>query len=357
MAGLTWQAKSGLVAALVLVTAAAAVASARMLSTGGEEPASQPVVASLHGSGSTAQKGAMDAWIGEFHRVHPGLRVTYEANGSDAGIEDFIAGRSAFAGSDVPMTPDEQARADRRCGGRAEHLPMVVGPVAVAYNLTSMPSLRLSPATLTGIFDGGITRWDAPRIAADNRGHHLPGTRIHVFHRSGESGTTHNFTGFLRATGGWPHPPSRTWTGVGEGVTSSSGITQVLQHTKDSIGYVEYGFASSARLNTALVRNAAGQYVPLSPDSAGKALLGARVTGREGDLVLTFDHRGAVPGAYPIVQVTYEIICADDPDPLVRTFLGYTAGDAGQSYLALHGYAPLPQGLLAQVRRRLGTTT
>jgi len=232
---------------------------------------------------------------------------------------------------------------------------MVVGPVAVAYNLPSMPSLRLSPATLTGIFTGGVTRWNAREIAADNPGRRLPATRIHVFHRSGESGTTQNFTAFLRAAGGWPRPPSRTWTGAGQGVTSSSGMAQVLQHTQDSIGYVEYGFAGSARLSTALVRDAAGQYVALTPESATNAVQGA--TTGEGDLVLTFDHRRAVPGGYPIVQVTYEIVCAGVPDPLVRAFLDYTASDAGQSYLALHGYAPLPHDLLVQVRRRLGTTS
>ncbi|MEV4397246.1 phosphate ABC transporter substrate-binding protein PstS [Nonomuraea sp. NPDC049607] len=358
MARLTWTAKSVLVTVLVLVAGAAAAAGAVFLSMSSEDgSAPEPVVAWLRGSGSTSQKGAMDAWIGEFHRVHPELRVTYEPNGSDRGIEDFIAGRSAFAGSDVPMTPWEQARADRRCGGPAEHLPMVVSPVAVAYNVAAVPALRLSPATLTGIFTGRITKWNAREIAADNPGEGLPGTRIHVFHRSGQSGTTQNLTEFLRATGGWPHQPSRTWTGVGQGVTSSSGMTQVLQHTGDSIGYVEYGFASSALLNTADVRNAAGQFVTLSPESASKALQGATVANLPNGLVLSFDHLRAVPGAYPIVQVTYEIICAGRADPLVRTFLDYTAGDAGQSYLALYGYAPLPHDLLAQVRGRLGATS
>ncbi|MFI7691231.1 hypothetical protein ACIBQ6_19325 [Nonomuraea sp. NPDC049655] len=54
-------------------------------------------------------------------------------------------------------------------------------------------------------------------------------------------------------------------------MASSRGIADVLLHAKDSIRYVGYGFAGDVRLNTALVRNAAGQYVPLSPDNAGKA--------------------------------------------------------------------------------------
>ncbi|MGI5292835.1 phosphate ABC transporter substrate-binding protein PstS [Nonomuraea polychroma] len=352
MAKLTWTAWTALLAALTLAAIAAGVSGAAML-TSEEVPNSPPITAPASGSGSTAQKGAMNAWRAEFNRIHPDLRIDYQANGSGNGIRDFIAGTTAFAGSDVPMRPCEQAQADRRCGSRAVHLPMVVGPIALAYNLPTLPDLKLSPTTLTGIFSGQITRWDAPEIAADNRGRHLPHAGIRPFHRSDDSGTTHNFTTYLKTAGRWPHQPSRKWTGPGHGVAGSTGITEAIQHTEGSIGYMEYGFASNARLRTAKVRNTAGQFVALSPQSATKALAGARTVGENGDLVVEFDYLTKDKGAYPIVLVTYEIACSQNPDPVVRTFLRYTASDAGQSYLSLHGYAPLPQDLLAKVRARL----
>ncbi|MFC7586295.1 phosphate ABC transporter substrate-binding protein PstS [Nonomuraea antimicrobica] len=319
-------------------------------------PQTPPVVESISGSGSSAQQGAMDAWRADFQRIHPDLEVQYEPSGSDAGIRDFITGKTSFAGSDVAMRPDEQVRADRRCGSRAVHLPMVVGPIALAHNLQSVPNLRLSPATMSGIFSGRITRWDAPEIAAENHGASLPHTGIRVFHRSDESGTTHNFTTYLKAAGRWPYQPSRRWTGTGEGVTGSTGVTEAVQDTTDSIGYVEYDFASNAGLRTAHVRNAAGEFIPLSPQSATSALESARVVGGHGDLVLQFDYLTRTKGAYPIVLVTYEITCSRNSDPLVQAFLRYMAGDAGQSSLALYGYAPLPRDLLAQVRTQLGVT-
>ncbi|HEX4816347.1 MAG TPA: phosphate ABC transporter substrate-binding protein PstS [Nonomuraea sp.] len=355
MARSTWIAGSALTAAVALAASVAFVLGSMMVDSD-DAHESPPITRSIHASGSTAQKGAMDAWIAEFHRVHPELRVTYEANGSDAGIRDFVAGRTAFAGSDLPMSPHEQALADRRCGGGAMHLPMVVGPIALAYNLPSVSDLKLSPATLAGIFSGRITRWNAPEIAAENRGTHLPHAGIRAFHHSDASGTTHNFTAYLRAAGRWPHPPSRTWSGAGQGVTGSDGVAEAVQDTANSIGYVQYGFASNARLSTARIRNAAGHFVALSPDTASKALERARVVGRRDDLVVTFDYLAETGNAYPIVLVTYEITCSD-PDPLVQTFLTYTSSDAGQSYLALHGYAPLPQDLLVKVRARLGTTS
>jgi phosphate transport system substrate-binding protein len=340
----------------VAVTAGVAVMSGSVLLNPPDPVPSPPIVKSIRGSGSVAQEGAMDAWRAEFHQIYPQWRVNYEANGSGAGIRDFIAGRSAFAGSDVPLSPSEQALADRRCGGRSVHLPMVVRPITLAYNVPSVPNLKLSPTTLAGIFSGRITRWDHPEIAADNRGSRLPRTGIHPFHRADDTGTNYHFTSFLKAAGHWPHHPSSRWTGSGHGVTGAREITEAVRDTEHSIGYVEHRFAGNAGLSTVKVRNARGQFVSLSPESASKALEGARIVGRGDDLVVAFDHRTKAHGSYPIVTITYEITCSK-PDPLVRAFLNYTASAAGQSYLALHGYAPLPHDLLAKVRTRLGSTS
>ncbi|MEU7838445.1 MULTISPECIES: phosphate ABC transporter substrate-binding protein PstS [unclassified Nonomuraea] len=356
MEKLTGIIRAALLVALTLAASAVGLTGTALL-TRDEAPPSLPITASISGSGSSAQKGAMDAWRADFQGLHPDLRVDYNANGSGAGIRDFITGATAFAGSDVAMHPDEQLRADRRCHSRAIHLPMVVGPIALAYNLPSTPELKLSPTTLTGIFSGRITRWDAAQIAADNRGANLPGTGIRLFHRSDDSGTTYNFTAYLKEAGRWPYEPSRKFADTGQGVTGSAGITEAIGRTEGSIGYVEYAYAGDAALRTAKIRNAAGQFVALSPQSATKALEGARIAGHNGDLIVTFDYLTKNKDAYPIILVTYEIICSRSSDPLVRTFLDYTASDAGQSYLSLYGYAPLPHDLLAKVRTQLGVTT
>jgi phosphate transport system substrate-binding protein len=356
MEKLTGIVRAALFVALTLAASAVGLGGTAIL-TRDETPPRLPITASISGSGSSAQKGAMDAWRVDFHWLHPGLRVDYNANGSGAGIRDFITGVTAFAGSDVAMQPTEQLLADRRCRSRAVHLPMVVGPIALAYHLSFSPDLKLSPTTLTGIFSGRITRWDAAEIAADNRGADLPHTGIRLFHRSDDSGTTYNFTAYLKAAGRWPYEPSRKFSLTGQGVTGSAGITEAIQRTEGSIGYVEYAFASDAGLRTADIRNASGQFVTLSPQSATKALEGARITGHNGDLIVTFDYLAKNKDAYPIVLITYEIVCSQNSDPLVRTFLSYTAGNAGQSYLSLYGYAPLPHDLLAKVRARLGVTT
>ncbi|WP_214317591.1 phosphate ABC transporter substrate-binding protein PstS [Nonomuraea sediminis] len=314
--------------------------------------------ATIIGSGSTAQLGAIDAWRAGYARTVPGARIIYRANGSDNGIRDFIRGDTAFAGSDVAMNREQKAQADKRCAGRALHLPMVVGPIAVIYNLPAITALRLSPTTLTGIFSGKITTWADPAIARENPGVNLPHTGIRVFHRSNGSGTSKNLTRTLRAMGGWPYKPSTHWSAPGgEDVQGSAEMTDSVSRTEGAIGYVEYGYASGAGLRTAKIRNAAGEYVALSPESASRSLSGAEVAGTGGDLTVKVDPTVKRWGAYPIVLLTYEIVCDKGSPALLRGFLRYIASDAGQSNLSLLGYAPLPPELLAKVRASLATMT
>ncbi len=314
--------------------------------------------ATIIGSGSTAQLGAMEAWRAGYAMTVPGARIIYRANGSDNGIRDFIRGDTAFAGSDVAMSPEQKAQVYKRCAGRALQLPMVVGPIAVIYNLPAITELRLSPTTLTGIFSGKILTWADPAIARENPGADLPHRGIRLFHRSDGSGTSKNLTRTLRAMDGWPYKPSMHWPARGgEGVQGSAEMTDSVSHTEDSIGYVEYGYASGAGLRTAKIRNAAGEYVALSPESASRSLSGAEVAGTDGDLTVKIDPTVKRRGAYPIVLLTYEIACDRGSPALLRGFLRYIAGDAGQSNLSLLGYAPLPPELLAKVRASLATMT
>ena len=63
-------------------------------------------------------------------------RSTTSGTGSGAGVQAFTAGTADFAGSDSALKPEEHAKADPKCpGGVAMDLPMVVGPIAVVYNV------------------------------------------------------------------------------------------------------------------------------------------------------------------------------------------------------------------------------
>ena len=126
-----------------------------------------------------------------------------------------------------------------------------------------------------------------------------------------------------------------------------------MKANKGAIGYVEWSFAEANGLAKAKIKNAAGEYTELSADSAGKTIASAQPAGTGDDLKLKIDYNTSAAGAYPIVLVTYEIVCSKGtPAPqlaLVKAFLAYAASD-GQGTLTNLGYAPLPSEVQSKVQ-------
>ncbi len=302
----------------------------------------------LRSSGSTAQGKVMEQWIADYNSKCGANLNAYGGGGSGKGIQDFLGDQVDFAGSDSALKPDQAKTAmDSRCSGNpALDLPMVTGPIALAYNVSGVDSLTLTPEVVAGIYSGKITKWNAPEIAALNSGVTLPDLAIQAVHRAEDSGTTENFTKYLKAAApdAWTYEPAKAWAAPG-GVAAqgSDGVSKQVASTDGSIGYVEWGFAKDDGLNVAKVDNGGGA-VELTAESAGQAVGAAEVVGTGQDLALKLDYATQEPGAYPIILVTYEIVCSagnGDTGPLLKSFLGYTSTD-GQTNLQDLGAAPLP---------------
>jgi len=313
----------------------------------------------LSAAGSTAQQNAM-AQATAGYKTKCAVDVSYNGTGSGAGITSFINKQVDFAGSDSALNPkgksgDEVAKAKAACGSDAWDLPMITGPIAVAFNVKGLDKLVLTPALTAQIFGGKITKWNDPAIAAANSGASLPDEAISVFFRSDSSGTTDNFTNYLNtaAPSDWPDAHGKEWTGkVGQGKQGNPGVGQGIQATEGGIGYVEWSFAIQNKLAMAQIDNGAGP-VELTADSAGKAIAAATVKGTGNDLALKIDYTTKAPGAYPIVLVTYEIVCSKYTDSAkgaaVKSFLTYMASSEFQSTLTSIGSAPLPQEIQTKV--------
>src|SRR6201985_3756101 len=148
----------------------------------------------LNGSGSTFQLTFQQEAIAAFKSVQPNLTVNYGGGGSGKGRTDLAAGTVNFAGSDSPIPSKE---ASGFTGKTILYFPVIVGPITMAYNLSGVSNLKLSPSTIAGIFSGKIKTWNDPAIKADNSGVSLPSTAITLAVRSDSSGTTQNLTEFL----------------------------------------------------------------------------------------------------------------------------------------------------------------
>jgi len=250
----------------------------------------------------------------------------------------------------------EADKAKERCGGNpAWDLPMVVGPIAFAYNVDGVDKLVMNAEVLAKIFNGTIKTWNDPAIAKLNSGVTLPSANITVFFRSDESGTTENTTKFLSkaGNGAWKNEPAKAWTGTGEGKNKSSGVAEATAATKNSLSYMEWSYAKDNNLKIAQLDSGSGP-VELSGESVGKAVAEAKVTGTGNDLALDLKYSGTAAGAYPALLVTYEIVCskglAADKTAIVKDFLTYFVSSDTQTKLESISYAPLPDSLQAKVK-------
>jgi len=311
----------------------------------------------LKGEGSSAQKNAVDQWIVDFKAKCSGESLSYPGAGSGAGIKAFQGKQADWAGSDAPIKGDDVTKANANCatGGTAINVPLVVGPIAVAFNVSGADKLTLTPKLIGEIFTGKLTSWDAADIKAANSGVTLPSTPIKVITRSDSSGTSFNFSSYLSQVDptDFTAAPNKQWpVAVGTGAAKSSGVATAIKAADGSIGYVELSAAQDASLKMAAV-DSGDSAVDISADAASKFMdAGATVSGTAPDLTLKLDYTTKGAGVYPIVLVTYEIVCTKYADANVakgvKAFLSYAAGD-GQSGLKDLGYAPLPSSLKSKV--------
>ncbi|GAC1444202.1 MAG: phosphate ABC transporter substrate-binding protein PstS [Mycobacteriales bacterium] len=333
-------------------SAAAATAAPSATATGSTSCAT----GDLKGAGSTFQKNIVAQWIKDFGAACSGANVDYQGIGSGAGIKQFGSKTIDFAGSDSVMKPDEQAAADKACGAPAIHLPITAGGVAIAYKLSGVPDLQLSPKTLAGIFQGTVKKWDDAAVKADNPTAKLPSTAITPVHRSDSSGTTSVFSQFLTATAGadWKLGTGKElkWPASVQGAAKSDGVTQAVSGSDGAVTYVETSFATSSSLGIAKVKNGAGEYTALSAATVSKALEGASVPDTGSDLKVKYNFANTTAGAYPITAISYEIVCskgnAAGKLALLKAFLTYdvTTGQAAAEGL---GFAPLPPSIASKV--------
>jgi phosphate transport system substrate-binding protein len=320
----------------------------------------------LKGSGSTAQANAMTRFVKAYEQACPGQTVNYTPNGSGAGFTEFTGNQTDFGGTDSTLVPSEYDAAERRCGSPAWALPVVIGPIAITYNVDGLTSLTLDGQTVARIFNGGITKWNDRAIQELNSGVSLPDEPIQVVFRSDESGTTDNFQKYLDAAskGAWGRGAGKKFQGgVGEGAKGNDGTSAAVKANDGSISYNEWSFAQAQHLGTAKIVTSAGpDPVSISADSVGKTIAGASIVGQGNDLALdtiSF-YRPNQPGAYPIVLATYEVVCSRYPDPAVgiavRAFLQSTIG-AGQNGLADNGYVRIPDAFMSRLLAAVNAIT
>ena len=307
----------------------------------GIAPAAQ--AASLSGAGASFPQLLIEACKVPFNKK-TGHSLTYGGGGSGAGktASDNQTGDVWF--SDSPHTATT-ARPT------LVHIPAVAAPIAVLHNLPASTQLYLSPTTAAKIFAGEITRWNDPAIVKDNNRkvteviyrknaqgdvvknkkgqpkvirtvtrnarYTLPNQKITVIFRADKSGTSKNFTSWLRGVNPavWTKSSNDLFStafpgtinapgNIGRivGANFSAGVSQLAAATKYSITYAEASYGTKYNLRTAAIGNASGNFM-LPTAAATGAFLASSKVGSTG--FFTFDYDTKEPGAYTLGIISY----------------------------------------------------
>jgi phosphate transport system substrate-binding protein len=297
----------------------------------------------LTGSGSSFVDPAMQLWVQQYKKLAPDVTINYQSVGSGQGKKDFISGVTDFAGTDAYMTDDELKRAPGSL-----HIPVVLGPVALTYNLSGVSKLQLSGPTLANMYLGKIKTWNDDAIAADNPGTSLPDTPITVVYRADGSGTTAIFTNFLsKVSDEWKAKvgfgTAVQWP-AGIGGQQNPGIAAAVQQTPGAMGYVELAYATVNQLPEAAIKNASGVYVMPTLESTSAAAAGF-LDELPNDLRVFITNAPTGATVYPITGFSWVLLRTsydDEAKAQALTDFCYWAITTGQSVSTSLQYAPLP---------------
>jgi phosphate transport system substrate-binding protein len=311
----------------------------------------------LNASGSSLQLPYQQAAIEAYKSINPNLTVNYGGGGSGKGRTDLAGQVVDYAGSDSPIKPEDLPTFK---GGKVLYFPVVISPIAVAYNLSGVDKLQLDGPTLANIFQGKITKWNDPAIAGQNSGVSLPDTAITIARRSDSSGTTDNFSQFLdKSSGGaWTLGTGSTitWPANSQGGNGNGGVAQIVKQSDGAIGYVDFADAKATGLQIATVKNQAGQYIEPSSEGATAAAETATVNP---DLTFSAIWTSG-DTAYPITAQSWVLVYEKQPSAdkaaALKEWIGYLMGD-GQKMLADIGYAAVPDATLQKGQAQLSQIT
>jgi phosphate transport system substrate-binding protein len=310
--------------------------------------AGQAQARDLTGAGASFPFPIYSTWAMSYER-ETGTKVNYQSIGSGGGVKQVTEGTVDFGASDDPMT----SAALKEAG--LVQFPAVLGGVVAIVNLEGFQNneLTLDGRLLADIFGGVVTKWNDPAVAALNPGKTLPDATINVIYRSDSSGTSAIFTNYLSLKSPeWKEKvgagKSVNWP-VGSGQKGNDGVAGAVKRVQNSIGYVEYAYASENKIVWASLVNKSGKVVNPSIETFTAAAANAKWDKKLDYFIWLVDADGET--SWPIAAATFILIRRDKPEAVAETikFFDWCFKKGDQEALSLQ-YVPLPATLKDDVR-------
>jgi phosphate transport system substrate-binding protein len=318
---------------------------------------SKQTATTLSGAGSTFVSPLVSVWTPALGSAFD-YTIQYSAIGSGGGIQAITNRTVDFGASDAPLTPDQF----NACNGCVQ-IPWALAGTAIPHNIPGLvvpknTNLNLSGPVIAKIYMGQITNWNDPAIKNLNPKATLPDLKITPVYRTGNSGTTYNFTDYLSSVS--PEWKSKYGTGqsvswpTGIGANGSSGVAGVVANTPGAICYVDTAFAIANKLRFAAIQNRAGRFI--NPSIRNVAAAGSAVTRVPANNELHIvNPPKSLPTAYPIATYTWIIVptkSAKAAELRKLVFWALTQGQKG-TYTARLWFSPIPKNVLVASEKTL----
>ena len=310
----------------------------------------------------------MRSWAAAYQQATPGVTVTTASTGSGTGIAAASAGTADLGASDAYLSSGDLVK-----NPALLNIPLAVSAQTIIYNLPGVSGhVQLNGAVLVDIYDGTVTMWNDPLIAAINPHVTLPAMKIVPVRRSDSSGDTFLFTSYLST--GNQSPQDQRWNSqIGYGTTVTwpsvpgelveTGSVTVLHACASTPGCVAYNGisylaqAQSAGLGEAALANDADQYT-LPTAAAITASVDSFVSLTPPNETISMIDGPALTG-YPIVNYEYAVVSTRQPDAAkasaLTAFLKWIITTGNQPrYVDPVGFQPLPAALVTLGEQQIG---
>ena len=332
--------------------------------SGGSPAGSAPPASSLTETGSTLLFPLMQTWAAQYRKQFPDVTVSTAATGSTAGITDASAGTADIGTSDAYLSSGNLVK-----NPALLNIPLVISAQQVDYNLPGLAAgthVKLSGPVLAGMYEGRITAWTDPAIAALNPGVRLPAIKVVPVHRSDGSGDTFLFSSYLSTQDpAWNstigYGTTVAWPPVGGALArhGNAGMVAGCEAAPGCVAYVGISYLSQALaggLGEAELANAAGRFVLPTPATINASVASFLSSTPPNETISMVD--GPAANGYPIVNYEYAIVSTRQSDPAkaraIRAFLTWviTTGNSAQ-YLNKGGFQPLPAAMVTLAAQQI----
>lgn len=255
----------------------------------------------IENKGSDTMVNLALAWVEEYTRLHPEVRISVTGGGSGTGIAAMINGTVDIANASRSMKPEEIAAAQEN---GIEPVEFVVGRDAIAVVVhPSNPVDGLTLQQISDIYTNKITNWR--QVGGEDR-------PIVLLSRESNSGTYVYFLENVIRLG--KEESDLLFSPDTLLMPSSEGISTEVRQNPNAIGYDGLGYVTPDQKVVAVAEDADGPYVMPSVQTVND-------------------------GSYPIARPLY-MYTAGEPTGQIATYLDWVLNE-GQGLVAEVGFVPL----------------